>query len=336
MANTFGGLYFDEEVFADYMAEQPTWRNEVIASGIVTESADFAKAIGEKGNVATLPFLQAIDLANYAVNNNDGVNNNTPQAITGSKQSGVMIRRMKAFKAQDFAKEITGADPLAHVAQSIGNYYSQVWEAELMNIMKAVLGVSAVANHVLDLSVTSGSVGAANKVDATTLIDLDQKAFGDSANGNGLYIMHSVVYAAYLKLGLVDFAKYTGLGAIEREITLPTINGKTVIVTDRGTVDATGTNKVFNTYVAGEGAFLSAPKTNEEKPYYTDYDPETNAGIEKLYTKQSRILHPNGFDFDFSAMAADSPTFAELGLTANWGLKFNEKNVRLGVLRSNG
>ena len=36
---TFGGFVFDPEVFADYMAEQPTWSNAIIASGILQEDA---------------------------------------------------------------------------------------------------------------------------------------------------------------------------------------------------------------------------------------------------------------------------------------------------------
>ena len=55
-----------------------------------------------------------------------------------------------------------------------------------------------------------------------------------------------------------------------------------------------------------------------------------------LYTKQGRVLHPNGLSLNVDNIAAESPTFAELGNKANWALKFNHKNVKIGMIKSNG
>ena len=71
-------------------------------------------------------------------------------------------------------------------------------------------------------------------------------------------------------------------------------------------------------------------------PYYTKYDPETNAGTNVLYTKQSKVLHPNGFSIKFNTIAAESPTDAELETAANWELAFNEKNITIAELKTNG
>ena len=53
-------------------------------------------------------------------------------------------------------------------------------------------------------------------------------------------------------------------------------------------------------------------------------------------TKQGRVLHPNGLSLAVDNIAKESPTFAELGAAANWGLKFNHKNVKMGMIKSNG
>ena len=164
--------------------------------------------------------------------NNDGETDNIPVTISGDKQTCMLIQRMKAFQAKDFTKELTGADPLGLIKSKIANYYRQVWEIELMNIAKAVLGVTALADHITDLSVTSGTVSEKNVIDATTLIDAEQKALGDMAGGLGLAIMHSRIFANYKKLELVEYAKYTVGGVIKQDITLPTIGGKNVLVTD--------------------------------------------------------------------------------------------------------
>ena len=58
---TFGGFSFDSEVFSDYMSEQPTWNDRILASGILVQDQTIMDLIGTKGNVATLPFYVPID-----------------------------------------------------------------------------------------------------------------------------------------------------------------------------------------------------------------------------------------------------------------------------------
>lgn len=341
MARTgnFGGFVFDEEVFASMMQESDFWRNEIIASGIVQNDASIMDLIGTKGNVATIPIYKPLNIfeEGMAALNNDGMTNNTPVEISGDKQTCMLIQRMKAFMAKDFTKELTGADPLTLIKGKIAQYYMQVWENELMNIANAVLGVAALSEHVTDLSVTSGTVSEANLINETTMIDAEQAALGDMAGGLGLAIMHSKVFAKYKKLGLVDYGKYTIGNILRQDIELPTINGKIPLVTDYYTVDTSVSGfPVYKTYLFGEGAFLSAEKKNYENQYTTNYDPETSAGIDKFYTKQGKVLHPNGLSLAVDNIAKESPTQAELGTAANWSLKFNHKNVKIGLIKSNG
>ena len=335
----FGGFAFDEEVFADMMQEQDFWKNEIAASGIVHQDSSIMDLIGAKGNVATIPIYKPINVFDEGMEalNNDGETDNTPVEVSGDKQTCMLIQRMKAFKAKDFTKELTGADPLGLIKAKIANYYTQVWEVELMNIANAVLGIEGLTDHVMDLSVTEGTISDANKINATSMIDAEQAALGDMAGGLGLAIMHSRVFANYKKMGLVEYDKYVVGKAIQQEITLPKINGKIPLVTDYYTVDTSVTGfPVFKTYLFGEGAFLSCDKNNYEKQYTTNYDPETSAGVDKFYTKQGRVLHPNGISLAVDNIAKESPTKAELGNKDNWALKFNHKNVKMGIIKSNG
>ena len=333
---TFGGFVFDPEVFADYMAEQPTWSNAIIASGILQEDATIMDLIGTKGNVATLPFYKAINADDYEPLNNDGLTDNTPEEIEGGKQTAMLIQRMKAWKAKDFTKELTGADPIQHIGNSVTNYYQQVWEWELMNITDTVMKLEALKNHVMDISAEGGTVGEANKVGETTMIYAQQKALGDMANGFGIAIMHSLILARYKALGLVEYAKYNEANGLTQEVNLPTINGLVVVPSDRHTVDISGDVPKYKTTIVGRGALLTAKKNNYEEPYYVDYDPETSAGVEKLYTKEGRVLHPNGFDLNVKNIEKETPTRAELGTTDNWSMAFNEKNIKIGQIISNG
>lgn len=333
----FGGFDFDPEVFSEFMSENPTWNDAIIASGVLAQDNTIMDLIGEKGNVATIPFYTPIDEQDSQALNNDGETDNTPAEITGKKQTCMLIQRMKAWKSKDFTKELTGADPMTHVANSVADFYKQVRTRDLMTTVDAVLSLSGMENHITDLSLTGkDTVGDVNKIDDTTLIFAQQKALGDSADKMGLLVLNSYIYAKYKAMGLVDYNKYTIANAVEREVNLPTIGGFIPLVTDKFTVDTTGTNPVYKTYMLGTGSVLTCDKTNYENPYYTDYDPETSAGIEKLYTKQGYVLHPNGFSINANKIAKESPTNAELGAKANWSLAFNQKNIRMGVIKSNG
>lgn len=328
---TFGGFHFDPEVFADYMAEQPTWNNAIIASGILQEDQTIMDLIGTRGNVATLPFYKPISIDDYEPLNNDGLTDNVPETIAGSKQTAMLIQRMKAWKAQDFTKELTGADPMQHIAKSVTNYYQQVWERELMNIVNAVMKLDGMSDHVYDVTAIGDG-----RVDETSMIYAQQKALGDAANGFGIAIMHSLIFARYKALGLVDYNKYTITNAITQDVTLPTIGGLIPVVSDRYTVDTSGDMPKYITTLIGQGAILTAQKTNYEEPYYIDYDPETTAGVEKLYTKQGRVLHPNGFNLAVNNIANESPLLSELGDSVNWSLAFDHKNVKIGQIISLG
>lgn len=329
MARTgnFGGFEFDEEVFTGMMQEADYWKTPIIASGIVQQDSSIMDLIGEKGNVATIPIYKPLDANESGMEplNNDGLTDNTPTEISGDKQTCMLIQRMKAFKAKDFTKELTGADPMTLIRNKIAGYYAQVWEIELMNIAAAVLGVSALSNHVLDLASKD------KQIEAGTIYDVEQAALGDMADGLGLIVMHSMIYKQYKKLDMVDFDKYTVAGMIKDAITLPTIAGKHVLVTDSYTKDSSGN---YLTYLFGEGAFLSCDKNNYDNQYTTDYDPETSAGVEKFYTKQGKVLHPNGISLAVDNIAKESPTKAELGTAANWSLKYNTKNVKMGLIKS--
>lgn len=334
---TFGGFVFDPEVFADYMAEQPTWNNAIIASGILQEDQTIMDLIGTKGNVATLPFYKAMDITDYEPYNNDGKTNNVPKEVAGGKQTAMLIQRMMAWKAADFTKELTGANPLQHIANSVSNYYRQVWEAELMNITNTVMSLDSMKDHIWDIALAEGSsIADSNKIDETTMIYAQQKALGDMANGFGIAIMNSLIFARYQALGLVDYNKYTVTNAVTSEVNLPTINGLIPVVSDRYTVDTSGDVPKYITTIIGQGAILTANKINYEEPYYTDYDPETNAGIEKLYTKEGRVLHPNGFNLIAGNISGESPTKTELGTKSNWELAYHPKNIKIGQIISNG
>jgi hypothetical protein len=336
---TFMGFYFDPEVFSSYMQEQSYLKTAIIASGIVVHDPTIQDLIGSQGNVGTMPFYLPIDIeaTNMAPLNHDGMTDNVPVEVSAGKQTFMCMWRMKAFKETTFRTDLAGASGLQDVAGKVGDYYRQVWQGELVNILQAVVQVAGMENHRTNLFIPAGSSADANLISETTVITASQKALGDMADRMSLVIMHSLPYSRLQKLGLVEYNKFTIAGTIMQSVELPTLNGRIVVVDDRGTIGTPSgaTAPRYATYVVGRGAFLGSPRS-VDTPYYEDYDPEKNGGVKALYTKQGRVLHPNGFSLAVDNISRESPTLAELGTVTNWSLRFNPKNIPIAVVYTNG
>ena len=96
---------------------------------------------------------------------------------------------------------------------------------------------------------------------------MQQSALGDFSGKFGLLVVHSKILAEYKKLGLLNYNKYVITNVLQKEVSLPTINGLVVVENDRGTDD--GTN--YNSFLLGQGSVLTAdPKVIT--PDYTEYD----------------------------------------------------------------
>lgn len=318
----FGGFPFDPEVYMSYVYQEPVFTDSIIASGVTAADQTMANVLNDGGTVGTARFYNPIDPETDAPLVRDGTNDNTPVTTDGGKQSFIRIDRMKAWKALQLTREITGADPMQALAHYTGLYWRAYNQSLLTKIAGTVLQVSGLTGHVYT---------AANGVDAAMVIDGQQAALGEFARNFGLYVMHSKVFAAYQKLGLVDYNKYTITNVLQREVELPTINGLIVVVNDRGTSHTSGESTVYDCFLFGQGAFLTAsPKVIT--PDYTDYDPALGGGTDILYNNRSLILHPNGVSFVADNIAGETPTDTELTTVANWALKFQHQNVRIGKI----
>ena len=225
-----------------------------------------------------------------------------------------------------------GGELLDEAAVSFGIRRIQ-WNARqglLVKTADAVLQLGGLASHVMTATggVTSG-----------LLIDGQQAALGEFARKFGLFVMHSKIFAEYQKMGLVDYNKYTITNVLQREVELPTINGLIVIVNDRGTshVIEEGASEpkkkvtIYDCYLFGQGCFLEATPA-VTTPDYTDYNPELGGGTDILYNTRSWILHPNGVSFLADNISGETPTDAEFTAKANWALRFEHQNVRIGKI----
>lgn len=328
-------FHFDAEVFTDYMQEQSTINDILLASGVLQYDPIIANAIGNSGNVAAVPMFSNIDAEADALND-DGKTNNVPTELKGKKMLIMAMARMKAWKEKTYTRYLTGKSPLHNLANNlVVPYWKAQRQLDLIATIQGVLGAEGMETHITDLSTTSGSIQESNKIALTSTIDLGQKAVGDRRANFSLFICHSAVAANLRKQELLQNVSYFS-DVLQREVTLPMVNGMICLETDTGTVDASVSNfPVYHSYMVGRGAIGTAEKA-VHKPYGVDFDHETNGGEEKLYTKQAYVYAPYGMSIKAQDIAEESPTREELKNPANWELATDNKFVMIACIKSNG
>lgn len=338
VTGTFGGFYFDPDVFTDYIQEADPVHTSIINSGVLRVSPEISAVLTDKNNVFTVP--------NYAplsgeAKNYDGDTDNTPVEVSAKKQTGMAFRRMAAWKDQDFTRELTGADPLGDVARKVAYYQQKNNQKDLLSIIDGVLSVDAMSSHVKDITASKGSSSTAtptaeNRLSADTFLDAAQEALGDNFDDLTMVAMHSRVYTNLLKLQLVNNIATTP-DAYSRGVQFGLLLNKYLVMVDdsltTGTKDGAAT---YTTYLLGEGSIATARNVRIDRPNYVNYDPESKGGVNKLYTKWGMAMHPLGMSLDVSKIAKNSPTRVELGTKANWTKVWDAKNIKLAKIISNG
>ena len=306
---------FNAEVFGKYLETVPRVKqNALLKAGILRGRPDLKAMLVEQtgGNFISVPMT---GLIGGTALNYDGSTNITATQLETFLQSMIVVGRAKAWQEKDFSQDITGHDFMADIAAQVANYWDDVDQATLLAILAGIFGVSTnsfAANHTLNLTSASDK-----NVGASSLNDAVQKAAGANKGIFTCVVMHSVVAKNLENQQLLEYMKYNDGTGMERDLTMATWNGRTVLVDDDVPVDTTGTNPVYTTYILGEGAFdfcdCGAAVPNE---IYRD--PTTAGGQNMLITRQRKLFAPRGFSFVQPSTAIVSPTDAQLATAARW------------------
>ena len=345
MAGTFLGHPFDEELFYNAWSTTPDpVRTAILESGVMVNDSLIASQIQSKGNFYTIPFY---DVLNGTLVKYDGQTDITATETTGSTQSGVVYGFAAGFSARNFVAELTGSDPMGHIARSVGAFWNKERQKILLSILGAVFGITGGSgnaklwqdNHTADLGSTTAT---AYTIGATDLNDLATQALGDNKQEFSLVIMHSNVAKTLENMQVLEFWKQTDANGLQRPTGLASMNGYTVVIDDNvpvETVGGEGANKdlkKYTTYLLGSGVLRNA-SARLDRPNDTDYKPEKNGGQEYLYTRVRETIHPNGFSFKIPSSGwTGSPSKEQLAATANWSIVHNPKAIPMARLITNG
>lgn len=325
----FDAKLFNGEVFQKYVDRVPNVHlNMLINSGAIVTRPELATAMADQvgGNYLTTPLKGLISGSTPL--NYDGVTDITSQNTQTFSHSRVVVGRAQAWTEKDFSYDITGGvDFMQNVAEQVAEYWDEIDQAMLVNILKGVFsmsdteGAKFVAEHTYDVTGVTNSEGVVGYMDATTLNTGMQKAMGDHKQKFALTLMHSAVATHLENLKVLTYLKYNDANGIQRDLTIGQLNGRLVLVDDDmpTVVDAQTGVTTYTTYVFGQGA-IEFTNCGAKVPYEMSRDPKTNGGQDTLYSRQRKCFAPYGISFTKANMATLSPTDAELADGANWEL----------------
>ncbi|MCD8067759.1 MAG: phage coat protein [Lachnospiraceae bacterium] len=329
---------FNIEAFGKYVERIPnTTRTELAKSGAVgtNENARSALANQTGSLYARVPYFGRI--TGDTSQNNDGATDITSTNTTTYEQGFVTASRMDGWTERSFSKNITaGVDFMDNVVAQISDYKMEVKQAILLAILSGIFSMTEddtvagqaatefLAKHVYDISSYSGEDGV---VGAGTLNKAIQKACGDNKGIFKLAIMHSEVATNLENLRLLKYLTYTDADGIQRDLTIGTWNGRTVLIDDGmptedvsadDDVDGEGYTK-YTTYVLGSGSII-LDDIGDSVPYEMDRDPAVNGGQDTLYVRDRFICGVDGISFEKPSSVTASASNTDLANGENWNI----------------
>lgn len=314
MANTkFDAKSFNPEAFGIYMKNVPNLkRNELIKSRALKGNQEIKKMFSNQTGsyYGRIPMYGTLGGAPV---NYDGNTNITSTSTPTFEKGVVVFGRAKGWTEKDFSYDITsGVDFMSNVAKQVSEYWEAIDQDILLSILKGIFSMTGANNlnfvngHTYDITSESGSDSQGNPnnmVGPTTLNKAIQKAAGQNKGKFTIAIMHSEVATNLENLRLLKYLTYTDANGIQRDLSLATWNGRSVIIDD--SMPATEVDAVYTkttdiaidsskTYYVKEGNFyvpVETPDVDDISDYY-----EMTAEGYTAYT--TYVLGDGAFDYE--------------------------------------
>jgi hypothetical protein len=323
MAETLLSDLIIPEVFDRYVLVKTTELSRFRQSGILIDlTAELMPQMG--GVTVNMPFFNDLPGSDDVMNDTLDL---TVNNVTSGLDVAVKLGRAKAFGASDLSADLTGADPMAVIA----NRFAAFWvRAEQHILLSAVAGqIGKVTENVSDISILTGS--AAN-FDPHSFIDACG-VLGDHQDALAGVAVHSDTYKTMKKQDLIDFIKPSDGGE-----DIPVYQGKFVLVDDT----MPKVSGVYQTYIFGPGA-IGYATASPRRPVEIERRALVGAGSEWLVHRRWLCMHTrgvkwtpqNGIPATPVGATAPNPTPAntELADSGNWTKVYDHKLIRAVIFK---
>lgn len=330
------------EVFMTYTSLDNPELTAFWRSGIVATSDTFNTFARVGGKEFTLPFWQDLDpTIEPNMSNDDPADLATPQKVTASSMKARKSFLNQGWSDMDLVVELTGSDPMRHIASRTNTYWQRQWQRRLIATMRGVYADN-VTNDNSDMVVAAPT----EKMNGDLVIDA-AGTMGDASGRLGGIAIHSKIRDRLIKNDEIVWVPDS-----QGNLNIPTYKGLRVVVDDNMPVlSGTGDNRVFLSVLFGTGGFAfggvdghafaygeGIPKT----PIALDRVEEAGngGGMETLWQRKTWVLHPFGYSWieDPAGTGDDlvefSPTLADLIKGAHWNRVVYRKQVPLAFITS--
>lgn len=300
------------EVFNPYVIQRTRQLSALYQSGIVANSPDFDRLASQAAKTVQMPYWADLTGSSEVLSDSTAL---TPDKIGAGLDEAVILRRGKAWGANDLAANLAGDDPMRAIADLVAGFWARDMQATLISILKGIFTSASMASNLLDIS---GLTGSAAVISASSMIDAAQ-LLGDAKDQLTGVVMHSAVEAKLEKDNLIATVLPSEGGQ-----PIKTYQGKRVIVDD----SCPASGGIYTTYLFGPGA-IAEGNGNPVGFVPTEVDRDSLAGEDILINRKTSILHPRGVRFTSASVAGSSPTNAELENGANWQRVYEPKAIRI-------
>lgn len=319
------------QVFTDYVTHRTMALSALIQSGIAQNDAQFNGLASGPHKLVHLPYWQDLTGSDDVMRDSGQI---SPGKIEAEEDVARKLARVKAFGANGLSAYLSGADPMAAIADLFAQYWQRRYQQILLSTLTGAFASASMADKVLDI--TSAGDDKDKVLTGETFLDAVQ-LMGDAKELLTGVMMHSAVENFLAKRELIEYEKEA-----DGKSRIPYFLGKRVIVDDAMVYDQA--NKEGEMYLFGQGAIAwgngSHPDIQETEMVR---DGLAYSGEDVLVNRRIAILHPRGVKWTEDnllqnpAVAQDDttnpvlpfPNNAALEVGTNWELVYEPKAVRI-------
>lgn len=320
-------VQFDPDVYLSYVQENRPDRNAYVASGVaVTNSQIQARANGE-GDTTSIPYWKDLDATNENISSDDPAVYATPEKIGTGKMQARRLHINNAWQTANLVSSVMGSeDPMRQIASRTAAYWDQRFAARVQATTLGIFNSNAAGtgDMIFDAATEDGAnATAANKWSYEGFVDA-VSTMGENADGISLLAVHPDTMAQMRKENNIEFIQDSNTGLM-----IPFYNSMRVVEDKKLPVIAGSTSGFKYVSVLYRPGVFGYGEGTPNRPVATEYDElaGNGAGVETLVERKQWIIHPEGFRWTETTVAAESPTVAETELAANWAREFQRENV---------
>ena len=149
------------DLFAQYVIDRTTEKNEIMYAGAIENNPQLNRLIVGGGTTFTMPSWNDLTGDSEVLTDSTDL---TLNGITAKSEIATLIIRGKAWGAHELAGALAGDDPMKAIGNLVADFWTRDEKKIVISILNGVFGASNMSGLVSDISGASASTISANAV----------------------------------------------------------------------------------------------------------------------------------------------------------------------------